>query len=186
MVGVVPLLALPLHALALFTVPARAAPPSGTPSGTTPAPAPEQPKAPPRVVDPPPPSHGVLLALDAYGTLVSGHVVVDTAKLRALGIELWLEDGRIDAPVVGLTPGLRVSGLTGGDRLVDEAIDSLMYFDANADTYLDGADPAFAALSVFTDKNADQRIGPGEVRSLESIGVASISRFGSVQMKPRR
>lgn len=133
----------------------------------------------------PPPTHGILLSVDAYGRLLNGHVLADTAALAP--IELWIED-RKQVGVVPLAHGMRVLGLAQGERLVDQAIDSLMYFDTNKDTYLDAADPSFAALSLFVDGNTDAKIQPGEVRKLADIGVESISRFGSVRMreKPRR
>jgi hypothetical protein len=133
----------------------------------------------------PPPNHGVLLSIDAYGRMLNGHVLADTKLLEGAGIQLWVEDQR-QTGVVPLMHGMRVLGLEQGERLVDQAIDSLMYFDKNKDTYLDGKDPGFAALSLFVDANADARIQPGEVRTLAAIGVDSISRFGSIRMKERR
>ena len=129
-----------------------------------------------------PPNHGIPFSVSASGRLLAGHVLADTKGLAPLGIELWVEQKKQEG-VVPLVPGMRVLGLPKGERLVAEATDTLMYFDANGDTYLDAADPAFAALSLFVDANGDARIGPGEVRRLGDLGVASVSRFGSVQMK---
>lgn len=132
----------------------------------------------------PPPTFGVLFSVDAYGKLLAGHIVADAAVLEPLGITLWIED-RKQAGVVPLMPAMRVLGLAGGERIVAEAVDSLMYFDANKDTYLDAKDPGFAGLSLFADANGDAKIQPGEARRLGDIGVESISRFGSVRMKER-
>ena len=133
-----------------------------------------------------PPSHGVLLSVDANGKLFAGNVVVDTAALEKIGITLFKGEARVAQKTAPLADGLRVVGLQKGDRLVDGAIDSLMYFDANGDSYLDALDPAFSALAIFSDRNGDAKIGPGEVRTFVELGVDSISRFGSIRMKDRR
>ena len=134
--------------------------------------------------DPSPPTHGVLFSVDAYGKLLAGHIVADTKALEAVGVTLSIGDAK-QAGVVPLAPGMRVLGLEGGERIVEGAVDSLLYFDKNKDTYLDAADPAFPALMLFVDANADQKLQPGEARRLGDIGVESISRFGSVRMKER-
>ncbi|MEQ1507925.1 MAG: hypothetical protein ABMB14_37195 [Myxococcota bacterium] len=133
----------------------------------------------------PPPSFGVNLSVDAGGRLVVGHVLCDTAKLKALGIELWDEQVHRVEPQVPLMHGLRVVGLPAGERVVDQAIQGLLLFDANGDNYLDALDPAFGALALFEDRNGDQRIQAGEVQTLSALGVESISKFGSVRMKAR-
>jgi hypothetical protein len=131
------------------------------------------------------PTHGVVISLDAYGKLLVGYVLVDTTVLEAQGISLWTEQEKHQGKQVPLAHGMRVVGLPAGERLVQEAIDSLLYFDSNGDRYLDPLDPAFASLSLFVDRNQDQKIGEGEVRSLISLGVASISRYGEILMKER-
>lgn len=132
-----------------------------------------------------PPTTGVMLSLNAYGESLMGHLMVDADQLAKLGLKLKVEDAERTGPVVPLAHGTRVLGLEQGERQVQDAVDSLMYFDANKDGYLDAADPAFAALSLFVDKDGDQVIDKGEVRTLGDIGVDSISRFGSIRMKER-
>ncbi|MEZ4235367.1 MAG: hypothetical protein R3F59_04250 [Myxococcota bacterium] len=140
-----------------------------------------------RAAEPPPAapelplSHGVLLSVAGH----AGNVVVDTQKLAALGITLQQGEARLSQRTAPLADGLRVLGLD-KERVVDGAVDSLMYFDANGDTYLDALDPAWPALSIFADRNGDGRAQAGEVRSLQDLGVDSISRFGSIRMKDGR
>jgi hypothetical protein len=131
------------------------------------------------------PAQGVLLSIDAYGKLVAGNVVVDTQKLGGMGITLFQGQAKVAQKIAPLADGLRVVGLPKGERIVEGAVDTLMYFDANGDTYLDALDPAFAAFAVFDDRNGDERIQSGEVRMLVDLGVDSISRFGSIRMKER-
>lgn len=133
----------------------------------------------------PPLNHGLLLNIDAYGRSLSGHVVVDTAKLAAQGVSLWTEQQKHEGSFVPIVHGMRILGLAQGERIVQDAIDSLMYFDANGDKYLDALDPVFPLLMLFVDHNKDLRVQAGEARTLQSIGVDSISRYGEIRMKER-
>ncbi len=155
--------------LATLVVPALAAAPA--------------PAAPP---PPEPPVHGVVLSLDAYGTALVGHVLVDTEVLEAVA-KLTLRQGEVPraGKDVALADGLRILGLPQGERIVQGAIDTMLYFDANADGYLDALDPAFAALRLFVDANGDGKAQPAEVRSFGEIGIDSISKYGSIRMKGR-
>src|SRR5687768_15587116 len=96
-----------------------------------------------------PPTHGVILTIDAYGTPMVGHVVADADALAAAGLTFSVEGQPRTGPVVPLAHGTLLKGLPKGDRIVEDAIASLMYFDANGDNYLDAKDPVFAHLSLF-------------------------------------
>ena len=78
-----------------------------------------------------------------------------------------------------------VKGLPKGTKVIGDAVDSLMLFDANGDNYLDAADPLWVDLYLFVDKNADQAAQATEVKKLGDLGIASISRYGAIQMKDR-
>lgn len=133
-----------------------------------------------------PPTSGVIMTVDAYGTPMSGHVVVDADALLSAGIKLFDEQGAARVgKVVPLAHGMIIKGLPQGDRLVQDALDTLMYFDANSDKYLDAADPVFAHLGLFVDKNGDQVAQDGEVKSFGDVGIDNISKFGSIRMKER-
>jgi hypothetical protein len=139
----------------------------------------------PTKAPPPPLNHGLLLNIDAYGRSLSGHIVVDTAKLAGQGVTLFTEQLQHEGTYVPLVHGMRVLGLPQGERIIEDAIDSLMYFDANGDKYLDAADPVFPLLMLFVDSNKDLRVQAGEAKTLQSIGVEFISRYGEVKMKER-
>lgn len=144
---------------------------------------PPEPAAPP-IAPPPPPIHGLFLSIDAYGKLLEGYVLADAAKLNGLGLSLWTESAKHEG-LVPIIHGMRLLGLPQGERVVAEVADSLLYFDANNDRYLDALDPAFGALSLFEDKDKDKKIDPGEVRTFASVGIESISRYGEVRMVAR-
>lgn len=131
------------------------------------------------------PTTGVMLSLSAYGEALTGHLMVDADALGKLGLKLKSGDAERAGPAVPLSHGTRVLGLPQGERQVQDAVDALMYFDGNGDGYLDAADPAFAALKLFVDRDGDGAVDAGEVRTLGEVGVDSISRFGSIRMKER-
>lgn len=130
-------------------------------------------------------THGVIMKIDAYGTPLVGHVVVDADALAAVGLTFSVEGEPRTGPSVPLAHGTFIKGLPKGDRYVEDAIATLMYFDGNGDGYLDGKDPVFAHLALFVDANADGATQAGEVRKFGDIGIDAISRFGSVIMKER-
>jgi hypothetical protein len=143
--------------------------------------APPTPAAPP----PDPPNHAIVLSVEAEGRVLVGHVAVDADALAPAKITFLSGSVPRTGPVVPLVDGLRVLGLPQGERIVQGATDTLLYFDANGDTYLDAKDPAFAALRLFVDGDGDGKLDPGEVRSFADVGIDSISRYGSVRMKER-
>jgi hypothetical protein len=69
----------------------------------------------------------------------------------------WDGDGRIASAR---------EALRGGERLA--------WLDANRDGLLDSRDPAFPALALWLDLNADARSDPGEVLSLSELGVNAV------------
>jgi hypothetical protein len=128
----------------------------------------------------------VVLSLEAYGQALVGHVLVDADALRTSAkLELKVGETPRVGPAVPLVDGMRILGLPQGERLVQGGIDTMLYFDANGDTYLDAKDPAFAALRLFVDANGDGKLQPAEVRSFGDVGIDSISRYGSIRMKER-
>ncbi len=133
------------------------------------------------------PQSGVVMKLNAYGKHLVGHVIVDAEALGALG--MTLAKGDPPQPRSGtrvpLSHDMRVTGTPKGDRLVQNAVDSMLYFDNNEDGYLDAADPAFAALYLFVDADGDGKMVPAEARPLGEIGVESISRFGDIRFKEK-
>ena len=131
------------------------------------------------------PTGGVVVTLNAYGEHVVGHVLVDADALAKLGITLQREEQKLTGPRVPLAHGVRILGLEQGEKQVQNAVDTLLYLDANKDSYLDAKDPGFATLSLFEDEDSDGKVSDAEVRTLEALGVESISRFGEIRMKER-
>ncbi len=132
-----------------------------------------------------PAASGVVVTLNAYGEHVVGHVLVDADALAKLGITLKKEETALTGPRVPLAHGTRILGLEVGEKQVQNAVDTLLYLDANGDGYLDARDPGFAALSVWADGNEDGKVVDSEVRTLGALGVDSVSRFGEIRMKER-
>lgn len=133
-----------------------------------------------------PPTHGVVLSFEAYGAAIVGHVLVDTEKLRSsAGLSLQRGPTPLVGPRVPLADGVRILGLPQGERLVSGAIDTMTFLDANGDGYLDPLDPAFGALLLFVDRNADAVVQPAEVRTFAEVGIDSVSRYGSIRIRER-
>ena len=57
-------------------------------------------------------------------------------------------------------------------------------FDANHDRVIDTKDPVFGQLRVWQDANRDARTGPGELRTLDALGISSIQLAGRPANEP--
>jgi hypothetical protein len=143
-----------------------------------------EPAPPPAPAPGPPPNQGLVISVEAGGRLLVGHVVADAAFFAKHGITFWTEAAPISDPTVGLVHGVRILGLPQGERLVEDAFPTLMYFDANGDPYVDAGDPLFAGLSLFVDADADGKIDAGEVRPFTEL-VEYVSKFGKVEARKR-
>lgn len=137
-------------------------------------------QAPPAPISPPP-NQGIVISVAQGSQLSVGHVLVDPAALAKLGVTLSIEGRPAEGALVALVPRMTVRGLPIGERLVYDAIPTLMFFEATGDPYLDAADPAWAALRLFVDADRDAKVDPGEARSFSAAGIAWISRFGEVR-----
>ncbi len=80
-------------------------------------------------------------------------------------------DGRIDGPRELLAAPAVPESMRGNELLA--------WLDANADGLLDRRDPAFAALALWIDVNADARSDPGEVLTLGALGVNAVALGGA-------
>jgi hypothetical protein len=126
-----------------------------------------------------------VISVPYHGRLLVGHVLADAAIFGQHGVTFATDAAPIGDKLVPLVYGVRILGLPQGERVVEEAFPTLMYFESNGDPYVDATDPLFAGLSLFVDADDDGRIDTGEVHTLAELGVDSISRFGDIRTKSR-
>jgi hypothetical protein len=139
--------------------------------------------------------NGIDLAGDVRTSLVTGSparmrwvkpqsddaiVVVDATALRAAGLSLSTAAG---VPLDGSVfpqGGLRVTDASGSSFTISDGLDLLARLDGNRDGRLDKSDPAWAATSLFRDRDADGTIGGGELtRAEELLQSISVAASGS-------
>ncbi|MEN2470076.1 calcium-binding protein [Burkholderia sp. GS2Y] len=75
---------------------------------------------------------------------------------------------------VGPNTGILVSISQDGNVVLVPDFANLATLDANHDGVIDASDPNFASLAVWADANGDGVVQPGELKTLESLGIKSI------------
>ncbi len=140
-------------------------------------------------------SNGIDLSGDVRTSLVTGAparmrwvkpqsddaiVVIDAAALRSSGLSLTTAAGEpLDVPLVA-RGGLRVTDASGSSFTAASGLDLLARLDGNRDGQLDKSDPAWAATTLFRDRDADGTIGAGELtRAEEMLRSISVAASGS-------
>jgi hypothetical protein len=122
------------------------------------------------------------IAIDFSGTGAVGTVAADQAPNSfALGPNGQRVSSGWLAPTAGFVAWDRnangsidsIAELFGGNP--GEGFAALASLDANADGVIDAADPAYVNLSVWRDANLNKATDPGELVSLATAGVVSLS-----------
>jgi hypothetical protein len=138
---------------------------------------------------------GSPIVLDLDGNGVSTRSVAEgtTFDLFATGNEVqtgWVSSGDgllvLDRSGDGtINDGTELFGTATRLRDGSNAADgyaALRELDDNADGVIDAKDAAFAELKVWVDANSDGNTDGGELRSLESLGIASINAQADVEL----
>ena len=95
-------------------------------------------------------------------------LAIDTAALKAAGYNLTLVEGGAVPATVLVRGGLTITRLGTANTTVD-GFDTFKALDANGDGFVDPRDPAFRALRLYTDRNADGEVSQDELDSLSEI-----------------
>jgi hypothetical protein len=140
----------------------------------------------------------------ALGTPVildlNGNGVETLSISRGVEFDLFATGNRVNTGWVGSSDGLLVmdrnldgqindgselfgssTSLASGGRARD-GYAALRELDGNQDGVISSLDAAFADLQVWVDSNSDGQSGTGELQSLDSLGISSISTQASVDI----
>ena len=105
-------------------------------------------------------------------------LVVNATALRSLGYEIRTASGQLVDGMQLVGGGTLRNLATGITTVITDAWQMLKILDQNKDGVLDAQDPAWSALRMYTDTNADGDIDAGELRSMATAGVGGISLSG--------